>query len=284
MASSGRKTFMPADAALPFTAIILAAQRSGRLDPLAAEAGVTHKCLVPILERPLIQYVLEALAPVPGLERIRICIEPEAVEPVRAIPGASGIRVDFVPSRETITDSAYASAEGVDGPFLITTADNVNLTPSAVEEMMQSIAAGADCAIGLAARGAVLAARADAELGFTDVSKVGPYRFSDDSYSNCNLYAMAGPQVLKMAEAFREGGQFSKNRERLIRFVGLFNILLYRFKLMTLSGAMKRLSRRFGLKVEAVVLEDGAQAVDVDNARTYKIAEAMLRRKRGLKG
>jgi hypothetical protein len=33
----------------PFTAIILAAQRAGQLDPLAAEAGVSHKCLVPIV-------------------------------------------------------------------------------------------------------------------------------------------------------------------------------------------------------------------------------------------
>ena len=82
---------------------------------MAAESGVTHKCLVPILGRPLLRYVLEALAPVEGLSRIRICIEPDAVEAVRAVPGASGelgVPVDFVPSAETITDSAYASAEG----------------------------------------------------------------------------------------------------------------------------------------------------------------------------
>ena len=52
----------PARMAEPgFTIIVLAAQRGGRLDPLAAEAGVTHKCLVPIGGRPLLAHVLAAL-------------------------------------------------------------------------------------------------------------------------------------------------------------------------------------------------------------------------------
>ena len=44
------------------TAIVLAAQRAGRLDPLAERAGVSHKCLVPIGGVPLITHVLTTLA------------------------------------------------------------------------------------------------------------------------------------------------------------------------------------------------------------------------------
>jgi CTP:molybdopterin cytidylyltransferase MocA len=272
-------TFVPAEAALPFTAIVLAAQRSGRLDPMAAEAGVTHKCLVPILGRPLLQYVLEALAPVPGLVRIRICIEPEAVEAARAVPGASGelgIPADFVPSAATITESAYASAEGLDEALVITTADNVNLTPGAVQALIERIRAGADAVLALARKDAVLAAHPEGQRRF--------YELSDGAYSNCNLYAVAGPRVLGLAEAFREGGQFARNPGRLRRIVGSFNLLLFRFRLVSLEGAMKRLSRRAGFRTEAVVLEDGAHAVDVDNPRTYAIAEAILRRKRAAAG
>lgn len=270
---------MPAEPALPFTAVVLAAQRSGRLDPMAAEAGVTHKCLVPILGRPLLQYVLEALAPVPGLSRIRICIEPEAVEAVRAVPGASGelgILVDFVPSAETITESAYVSADGVDGSIVITTADNVNLTPGAVKALLKPIRAGADAALALARKEKVLAAHPEGQRRF--------YELSDGAFSNCNIYAVASRRVLRMAEAFREGGQFARNPGRLRRIVGLFNMLLFRFRLVSLDRAMKRLSRRMGLRIEAVELEDGAHAVDVDNPRTYLIAEAILRRKQGRAG
>jgi CTP:molybdopterin cytidylyltransferase MocA len=263
---------VPAEDGRPFTAIILAAQRAGKLDPLAAEAGVTHKCLVPIVGRPLIEYVLEAVAPVPGLQRIRICIEPEAVEAVRQVRGAAGelgIPVDYVPSAATITESAYASAQGVEGPMVLTTGDNVNLTPGAVQQMLDALAGGADVALAMASRPAVLAAHPEGQRRF--------YEFKDEAYSNCNLYAVGSRRALDMAEAFREGGQFAKNRQRLINAFGLFNILLFRFRLLTLAGGMKRLSRRFGLKVDAVVLADGGHAVDVDNARTYAIAEIILK-------
>jgi hypothetical protein len=48
---------------------------------------------------------------------------------------------------------------------------------------------------------------------------------------------------------------------------------------MSLKTAMKRISRRVGVRIEAVLLEDGAQAIDVDNPRTYRIAETILKRK-----
>lgn len=262
---------MPSKAARPFTAIVLAAQRDGKLDPMAAEAGVTHKCLVPIVGRPLLEYVIEALVAVPGLQRIRICIEPSAVDAVRKVHGASGelgVPVDYVPSAPTITESAYASAEGVDGPMIITTADNVNLTAGAVQQMLDAIASGADVALAMASREAVLAAHPEGQRRF--------YEFRDGGYSNCNLYALAGPEALKAAETFREGGQFAKNRKRLIRVIGRFNILLFVLRVFPIHTAMKRLGRRFGARLDAVVLEDGAHAVDVDNPRTYKIAELLL--------
>ena len=269
---------MPAEAARPFTAIILAAQRDGKLDPMAADAGVTHKCLVPIVGRPLLDYVIEALVAVPGLERIRICIEPAAVDAVRSVRGASGelgIPVDYVPSAPTITESAYASAEGLAGPMIITTGDNVNLTSGAVQQMLDALANGAQVALAMATREAVLAAHPEGQRRF--------YEFRDAAYSNCNLYAMAGPEALKAAETFREGGQFAKNRKRLIRVVGRFNILLFVLRVATLEGAMKRLSRRLGARLAAVVLEDGAHAVDVDNPRTYAIAETILLHKEALR-
>ena len=270
---------MPAEPPRPFTAIILAAQRGGRLDPLAAEADVTHKCLVPILGRPLLEYVIEALAPVPGLERIRIAIEPPAFEAVRGVRGVSGelgIPVELVPSADTITESSYVAAAGVEGPMVLTTADNVNLTPGAVSRMLDAVSTGADAAIALVTRSSVLAAHPEGQRRF--------YELADDAYSNCNLYAIGSPKALQMAETFREGGQFAKNPKRLVRIIGLFNGFLFRFKLVGLHAAMKRLSKRLGLRLEAVVLEDGAHAIDVDNDRTYRIAETVLLGKAAVKG
>jgi GTP:adenosylcobinamide-phosphate guanylyltransferase len=265
-----------------FSVIVMAAQRAGVVNPLAERAGISHKCLVPICGKPLIEYVLEVLTATPGVDRVRVCAEPEVFEPVRALAGslgAGGIPLEFVASAPSLADSAYAAAEGLPGAFLITTADNVNMTPEAVLQVMGTVAGGAEVVLALTRREAVLAARG--EVAGPKTANVGPYRFSDGRYSNCNLYAMSGVAVLKAAEMFREGGQFSKLRDRLIRAVGLFNVALYAMKLLSLSGAMRRLSKRLGVRVEAAVLADGTQAIDVDNFRTYDLAETILKAKAG---
>jgi molybdopterin-guanine dinucleotide biosynthesis protein A len=45
------------------TILILAGKRDGTLDPLAERAGVSHKCRVPIMGKPLLQWVVEAVGP-----------------------------------------------------------------------------------------------------------------------------------------------------------------------------------------------------------------------------
>ena len=42
---------------------------------------------------------------------------------------------------------------------------------------------------------------------------------------------------------------------------------------------MQRLGRRFGLRVSALVLADGAHAIDVDNRRTYDIAAGLMEKR-----
>jgi GTP:adenosylcobinamide-phosphate guanylyltransferase len=258
-----------------FTAIVLAAQRSGRLDPLADRFGVTHKCLVPIAGKPLLEHVLRALVQVPGLSRIHISIETDAMEAVRALPvanGEFGVEVDFVPSAPTLTDSIYAAAHRVDEPILITTADNVLLSPAVAADAVAAMHAGAEAVVALATREAVLAAHREGQRRF--------YRLRGGSYSNCNLYGISGARALKLAETFRSGGQFKKNPKRLAETFGLFNLLLARFALISIEGAMKRVSKQFGVRAEALVVGDGSQAIDVDNQRTYDVALELLERRR----
>ena len=253
-----------------FTIVILAAQRNGRLDPLAAEAGVTHKCMVPIRGLPLLAHVLSALGEVGKIESIRISVEDGAADRLRPIAALSGLPISFVTAADNIADSVYRAAEGATGPVVVTTADNVLLTPQAVRQVMDQLALGSDAVLALARKEDVLAAPPQGQRRF--------YRFRDGEFSNCNLYGLSR-EGLKLAETFREGGQFKKNPMRIARAFGLFNLLLLRFALVGLKGAMKRLSRRFRVKVAAVVLADGAHAIDVDNKRTYDIAAELLDRR-----
>ena len=268
-----------------FNVVILAGQRAGIVNPIAERAGVSHKCLAPICGKPLILHVFEMLAKVPGVARVRISQERDGWDGVRDLTGVldeAGIPVDFVPSHRTLTDSVNGALADIDGPTLITTADNVLTTREAVLETMRPIFAGADASVGLTRREAVIAARGESrEEGERNV---GAYRFRDGHWCNCNLYAVAGRHVTQATEAFREGGQFAKNRGRLIRAVGLANTLLLASGLVSLDGGMRRLSKRFGIRIAAARLDDGSQAVDVDSFRTYDFAEKILTQRQAAVG
>ena len=253
-----------------FAVLILAAQRDGRLDPLAAEAGVTHKCLVPMGGRPLLTHVLAALGEVEGIESIRISVEEGAQEMLAPVAAASGLPVRFAAAADNLPDSIYAAAEGLEAPVVITTADNVLLTPAAVRQVAARLCAGDDAVLALARKEDVLSAHPQGQRRF--------YRLRDGEFSNCNLYGLS-QRALKLAETFREGGQFAKNPMRVGRAFGFLNLLILRYGLVTLERAMKRLGRRFGAKFSAVVLADGAHAIDVDNARTYRIAAQLMEKR-----
>lgn len=251
-----------------FTAILLAAQRPGATDALAAEAGVANKSLVPILGRPLIRHVVDALLATPGLTEIRIVIETQAVAAVREALPKTRTPITFVQAADNLADSVYAAARGVRERMLITTSDNVLLTPGATQAVLTALE-NADVSVALAAEASVKAAHPDGQRRF--------YRFADGAFSNCNLYGLAGPKAVAAAESFRRGGQFAKKPLRMIMALGpitLFRLLTQR---LTLAETLARVSRGFRLDVAPVILADGSHAIDVDNARTFGCAETLLR-------
>ena len=260
----------------PVTVIVLAAQRTGVVNPLAARAGVSHKCLAPICGSPLIAHVLEALTTLPAVAEIRVVLEPEGqvevdqvIQPFRA----RGVPITLVDSDANIVESVLAAAKDDSGPFIITTADNVLLTHDGVAQVRKAMES-ADAVIGVSTRDRVLAVHEQAQRGF--------YEFKDTGYANCNLYGIASARAMKATDIFREGGQFQANPGRMVRAFGLFNILLMRFGMVTFAKGLERVGKRFGLKMVPVVFEDGALAVDVDNERTYAICEWVLGQRLGM--
>jgi hypothetical protein len=158
----------------------------------------------------------------------------------------------------------------MEGAIVITTADNVLLTQAAVRQVAGRLAAGDDGVVALARKEDVLAAHPQGQRRF--------YRLRDGEFSNCNLYGLS-QRGLTLAETFRAGGQFAKNPMRIGRAFGFFNLFLIRYALVGLDRGMRRLGRRFGVNMSAVVLADGAHAIDVDNRRTYDIAAGLLEKR-----
>jgi len=250
----------------PITVIVLAGQRYGVVNPLAARAQVSHKCLVPICGKPLLAHVLDALAEVPAIADVRVAVEATAhADLAPLLAGYEGVKL--VASSPNLADSVLGAADGVDTPIIVTTADNVLLTAPAVQQVREAMER-ADAVFALSRKASVMAAHPDGQRNY--------YRFSDDEYANCNIYGLSGPKALGAVEVFRGGGQFMKSVRRMIDSFGLLNIVMMRLGLISRETAAKRLGRQLGLTVEATVFEDGSLAIDVDNERTYAVCEELL--------
>ncbi|MDZ4306670.1 NTP transferase domain-containing protein [Allopontixanthobacter sp.] len=253
------------------TAIVLAGRRGGVLDPLAAAAGVPLKCLVPVGGKPLIDHVLTALLASAPITSVRVVVDEVDLLrahiarnfPVPAVP------IDVIPAAQNLVDSILAGAAGAAYPLLITTADNVMLTPRSVEEFIAGASADkGGVALAMARREAVMAAHPQGQRRF--------YRFSDGEFSNCNTYWIGTESALSGAETFRSGGQFIKYPSRIARTFGLWNLLKFYFGLGRVQACFDGLGRRLGFPVRMVELSDGAMAIDVDNERSHRVTGQLL--------
>ena len=256
---------------MKITAIVLAGRRSGTLDPLAAAAGVSLKCLVPVAGKPLIDHVVAALLSSPSVATVRIVAHETALlkdHLARSFP--TPVKpVEIIPAAHNLVDSIFAGADNAAYPLLITTADNVMLSPGSVEEFVAGAkASGNGAAVGMARREAVQLAHTEGQRRF--------YRFSDGEFSNCNTYWIGAREALSAAKTFRSGGQFIKFPSRIAKTFGILNLFRFYFGLGKVQTCFDRIGRRLGLPLKVVELSDGAMAIDVDNDRSHRVTEKLL--------
>lgn len=254
--------------------LILAGRRPGAVDALAEAHGVADKCLVPVAGRPMIAHVLASAAET-GAARIFVSSHHDGLadDLGDVVVDRLGDRLVFVPAADNLADSVFAVADLARFPMLITTADNCLLSPATIAEIGEEAARlGAEAGVALARREDVLAAHPEGQRRF--------YEFSDVAVSNCNAYWIGHRGALKAAEAFRGGGQFVKKPVRVMQAFGLVNLLRFRFGLGPIHHIFRRISRHLKVEVAALLVRDGATAVDVDNERSLRATEAIMARRR----
>lgn len=253
--------------------LVLAGRRSATTDPLAAAAGVSHKAMVPVKGEAMVGRVLriaEAAYPEAPLfvsvdDFAAIADEPTVARLVAAD------RLTPLEARANIVESVIEASRATGFPLLITTADNVLMTPEGMRSMEAEAARSRpDAIVMMAERAAIMAAHPDGQRRF--------YAFRGGAYSNCNLFWLGSEKALKATESFRLGGQFAKHKRRAVEALGLTTLLLFVSRLLTIQGMFRHFSRRFGLNIVPLVVADGRLAIDVDNERTHRVAEEILSR------
>lgn len=250
----------------------MAAQRVGVVNELAEDAGVSHKCLIEMHGKKLVEHVLACLDASPEVAHITVCIDDVSVlgevvgfqalaktGKARAVEAGSNLFSSFLAAIET--DDAF--------PALVTTADNVLLTPDMVKHFCEdAVSSGCGAAVALTPKETLLAVYPDGQRRF--------HKFADGEYSNCNLYAVMDRSFINTGKVFERGGQFAKSPMRVIIAFGIINALAYRFAVHSLDGAMRRLSKRVRAEVRAIRMPFPEAPIDVDNFRSKALAIEIL--------
>jgi len=254
-----------------FNAIVLAADR-GRDDPVAAAAGVVAKCLTPVEGVPMVARVVRALQDSACIDTILLCgpaagILQESPELRQLVDGD---RVRWIAPLATPSSSAAAALAALpeDQPVLLTTGDHPLLRPDMVRHFLdQARAGGFDVAVALAPHDIVQRAYPRTRRTLL--------KFSDGHYCGCNLFAFLSPRGRAMVPLWRQVEDQRKRPVRVIGLVGWIAMLLYALGILSLAGALRRISRQTGLAAGAVTMPFAEAAIDVDSAADLDLARAI---------
>lgn len=256
------------------TALVLAASR-GPDDPIARQAGVGHKALVPVGGRPMLQRVVEALGASGCVGRIVVSIDRAAVLaacPALAQAAAAG-GLEALASRASASASVAAAFDALEPPILVTTADHALLTPNLVRRFWAGVPEGVDVAAGIVEARLVRAAFPEARRTFLG--------FRDGAIKGTNLFALMTPGARAIADFWARAERHRKRPLRLLVQVGPLTGVAFAAGLLTRAGAVRRLERRTGLNIALVPLDDALAAIDVDKADDLALAELLLAAREG---
>jgi GTP:adenosylcobinamide-phosphate guanylyltransferase len=249
-------------------ALILAGSR-GPNDPVAALGGVPHKALLPIAGKPMLSYVLDAVAGTPEVARIFVCID-DATDLGAA---AGSIAFQRVPPASSPAASLVAALQTIDGqrPLLVTTADHPLLTTAIIRHFLDHASPDADLSVGLAEARTITAAFPEGKRTF--------YRLGGKGYSGCNLFLARRPGAARVAEYWRRMETHRKKPLRLVREIGIGALIRYAFGMLSLDAAFAHVSRLTGATIKPVLLPFAEAATDVDKPADFVLVEALLKKR-----
>ena len=250
------------------TALVLAGTRPGG-DPLAEQAGVSHKALIRIGGSTMIERVVAALAGAPAVARIVVAIDrPELLADLPGIR-ACARPLATMPTQEGPSATVAAALAREAPPLLVTTADHALLRTAWVDEFLAACPAGADVVAALAPRAAVEAAAPGTRRTWLS--------FSDGDFSGCNMFLLATPRAAGAVVLWREIERERKEPLRMMQRLGWSFALRYKLGQLASAAAAARLGELSGgARLALVSLRDGRAAIDVDKPADLDLVRQLV--------
>ena len=254
---------------MTWTALVLAGSRPG-VDPFAQAHGTDLKALIPLGGVAMVARPVAALLACPAIGRVRVLAQ--AVDRIAAVLPADP-QVTVEPSGATIaaTLDAILADPGTEFPLLVTTADHGLLDAAMVDDFCRQ-AAGADLAVGVVERRALMA-----KLPQTRRTWV---HFRGGAYSGANLFAFGNADAARAVALWRAVEQDRKKGWRMIAALGPAVLLGAVLRLRTLDQTLDAVGQRLGLSLRKVELKNPIAAIDVDKEADLVIALDLLELRR----
>lgn len=251
---------------IPFIpALILAGSRPGS-DPLLSGTGVSTKALLPIAGVPMLVHVIRALRASPRIGAITILAQNSA-ELAEISELQSMADLCFANSGQGISESLSVALPAGDAPLLITTADNVLLTPAMVEEFLDG-AAGSDVSVAMVERDVLLARYPQSRRTWL--------KFRSGWWSGANLFWMRGQKAQPLLQ-FWSG--IEKDRKKGLKIIAAFGPMLMLgavLRLFTIQQGVARAGKRFGITAKVVPMAAAEACIDADKPDDILLIEQIM--------
>lgn len=248
----------------PINALILAGSRQGQQDPLALHAHVSHKAIIPILGKPMIEYVTETLAKIECIDKIAVSIEkPDSVNDI--LPNF----IKYLPTSPGPSASIIQAIQTLGTPLFVTTADNPLLQPEWVEYFIQEAEASqCDLAVGIA-----LKEQIEKDVPNTKRTYI---KLADGSFSGCNIFMFRTPHSIQVAKLWQKLESYRKKPFRMGFHLGYTIILRYILHRLTRNALKRRIFKLTKVKTHFVLMPWGQAAVDVDKPDDLNLVRSLM--------
>jgi GTP:adenosylcobinamide-phosphate guanylyltransferase len=222
----------------------------------------------------MLERVLRTLVATPCVGEIVVSIdEPQLLETFPGIVALREANDRIVVVRATDSPSRSVLEILDDGspeqPLLVTTADHALLTVEMIESFLgRAEARGGDVAVAFVPSAILIARFPDAVRTYL--------RFADERYSGANLFAFLTPRAREAAHFWTRAESFRKRPWRLVATFGLRPLYLFLTRRLDLEAAFVEVSRRLGVRVHPVVMDQPEAAIDVDKLADLELVERIL--------
>jgi GTP:adenosylcobinamide-phosphate guanylyltransferase len=239
-------------------------------DPLYAEEWDGHRALIDIHGKPMVQWVIDALAASDAIGELYIIGLPEkyglqAPKPIHFLPDEGGLF-------DNIRGGVLRASEGnLSQPkVIVATADIPALQPYMVDWLAEKIAMDPTPLMYYnVIEQSVMEKRFPnarrSFVPFKDIAVCG----GDMNVIDRQLFSVERPIWKKLAEA-------RKHPFKQVSYLGFYNLILVALRLVTLEGAVKRVCKKLNLEGRAILCPYAEIAMDADKPNQLMILRQNL--------